>query len=314
MKTRCLRSPRSAAALLQAGGIVAFPTETVYGLGASVFDERAIRAVFRAKGRPSDNPLIAHIASREQVPLLAARVPASAQKLMDKFFPGPLTVVVPRHPAVPDAATAGLDTIGIRMPALPVTREFLAACAVPVVAPSANRSGRPSPTDWRAVREDLDGRIDGILIGIAAEVGLESTVVDCSGRVPLLLRPGAIGLEALRRVLPALRPYVPRAGQVVRSPGLKHRHYAPRARVVLVASVADAEPGPRSAYIGVERASARGFASVLRCRDIATYAQGVFRFFRDCDAAGLVTIHCQRVPETGLGVALMDRLRRAAAR
>ena len=164
------------------------------------------------------------------------------------------------------------------------------------------------------MREDLDGRIEGILTGGAAEVGLESTVVDCSGRVPLLLRPGAISLEQLRRVLPAIRRYVPRTGEAVRSPGLKHRHYAPRASVVLVASPKEAVSAPDAAFIGLHRVTKSSFARVLKCRDAADYAHNVFRFFRACDAEELRTIYCERVPESGLGVALMDRLCRAAAR
>lgn len=315
MKTLLTRSPRKAAVLLQAGGVVAFPTETVYGLGAAAFDEKAIRAIFRAKGRPADNPLIAHIASLDQLPLLAARIPPLAQTLMDHFFPGPLTLILPRHPAVPLVATAGLDTIGIRMPALRVTQIFLRACGVPVVAPSANRSGHPSPTTWQAVHEDLDGRIDGILKGGAAEVGLESTVVDCTGRVPLVLRPGAVSLEQLRRVVAGTRIHRPRHGEAVRSPGLRHRHYAPQATVLLVGSPEQATPARDAAYIGLQpvRRPSR-FGRVARCRDAADYARTVFHFFRTCDAAGIRAIYCGTVPELDIGAALMDRLRRAAAR
>lgn len=315
MKTLLSRSPGRAAQILRRGQAVAFPTETVYGLGASAFDEAAIRRIYEAKGRPSDNPLIAHIASLDQLPLLARRVTPSARKLIARFFPGPLTVILPKRPEVPDLATAGLDTIGIRMPAHAVAREFLLACGVPVVAPSANRSGRPSPTTWSAVREDLDGRIACILQGGPADVGLESTVVDCTGSVPVVLRAGAVTLEMLREVVKSARLHRPRRNEKARSPGMKHRHYAPQAKVVIVDSPGDAGRSGRTAYIGLgPRRHASGFGLASFCRDTEQYARGLFRFFRTCDARGLETIYCQSVGGGGLATALMDRLRRAAAR
>lgn len=315
MKTRILRSPCSAAGVLAEGGVVAFPTETVYGLGASAFDAGAIRRLFRAKGRPSDNPLIVHIADRSQLPLLAKRITPIAQRLIDAFFPGPLTVILPRHPAVPDEVTAGLDSIGIRMPAHPVAGAFLRACGVPVAAPSANRSGRPSPTCWRDVVEDMNGRINAVLCGGASEVGLESTVVDCRGKTPVILRPGVVTLEQVRRVVPSARMQRATARAVARSPGLRHRHYAPRARVVLVETLCDATRSSSAGFIGLRPPLlATGFGRVCLCRDMTHYAQLLFRFFRECDAAGLHTIYCETVPEEGIGRALMDRLRRAVER
>lgn len=309
------QSIERAAGFIRSGGIAAFPTETVYGLGAAAFDDAAIRKIFTAKGRPADNPLIAHISSLSQIKLLASQLTPCAYKFILNFFPGPLTVILPKHRAVPAIATAGLDTIGIRMPADEVAREFLDACATPVVAPSANRSGRPSPTTWQAVRDDLNGRIPCILQSTATHVGLESTVVDCTGDIPLVLRAGAVTLEQLRDVVPATRLHRPRANAKPRSPGLKHRHYAPQARVVLVAAPDDARRGPTSAFIGIGSSqSAVGFAQATMCRDVADYAHFLFRFFRECDAAGIKTIYCQTVPEDGLGAALTDRLRRAAAR
>ena len=315
LTTLLTRSTKRAAEFLRRGGVVAFPTETVYGLGAAVFDDEAIRKIFSAKGRPSDNPLIAHISSRDQIPLLASRITVSAEKFIAKFFPGPLTVVLPKNSSVPDSATAGLGTIGIRMPSLPRAHAFLRACATPVVAPSANRSGHPSPTTWQAVRDDLDGRIDCILQGGASDVGLESTVVDCTGRAPVVLRAGAVTLEQLRDVVPATRTHRARKNEPAKSPGMKHRHYAPNARVVLVETLCDSQRSPRAGFIGLRPPLlATGFGLVALCRDIEHYAQNVFRFFRECDAAGLEIIFCETVPECGLGTALMDRLRRAAAR
>lgn len=315
MKTILTKSAIRAAEFLRRGEIVAFPTETVYGLGAAAFDEDAIRKIYEAKGRPSDNPLIAHIASFDQIPLLARRVTPVAKKLIDAFFPGPLTVVLPKNPAVPDIATAGLDTIGVRMPAHPVAKKFLRACDTPVVAPSANRSGRPSPTAWKDVREDMNGRVAAILQGAETEVGLESTVVDCTGRMPLVLRAGGVTLEQLREVIPSTRMHRPRKNAPARSPGLKHRHYAPDAHVVLVDSLCDAKRSAKASFIGLRPPRhAGGFGLVALCRDPEEYARVLFRFFRESDAAGIATIYCETLDESGIGVAIMDRLRRAAAR
>ena len=316
MKTILTRSPQKAAHFITEGEVVAFPTETVYGLGADAFNAEAIAKVFAAKRRPADNPLIAHIAELAQINLLATKVTSAAEKFIEAFFPGPLTLVLPKREAVPDIASAGLDTIGVRMPRHPTTREFLRACGVPVVAPSANLSGRPSPTTWQAVRDDMDGRISCILKNEPTEVGLESTVVDCTGRAPVLLRAGAITLEELRRIVPATRLRTNDSTEA-RSPGLKHRHYSPTARVVVVAQSADAAPAADAAYIGLDApspAAAKIFSRVLVCRNIEEYARSLFHFFRRCDAAGIRIIYCQSVEETGLGLALMDRINRAAHR
>src|SRR5690606_15292661 len=189
MKTIVTDSAREAAEVIRSGGLAAFPTETVYGLGADIFNPEALARIFEAKGRPQDNPLIAHIGRPEQMAMLAEEVSDSAQRLIEGFSPGPLTVVVKRAEGVPDLATAGLDSIGVRMPGNDLAREFISLCGTPIAAPSANLSGRPSPTTWEAVLEDLDGRIDCILKGEQTEIGLESTVVDCTKQPPVLLRP-----------------------------------------------------------------------------------------------------------------------------
>jgi L-threonylcarbamoyladenylate synthase len=313
--TRLTDSPEDAAAYIRRGQTVAFPTETVYGLGADAFDPHAVQQIFAAKGRPSDNPLIVHIADRAQVDDLAASVPDAARVLMDRFFPGPLTLILPRHPDVPSVVTAGLDTVGVRMPDHPAAQRFLAACGTPVAAPSANRSGRPSPTTWQAVRDDLGGRIPCILRGGRTRAGLESTVVDCTTAPPAVLRPGAITLDALRAVVPSVQgPATGDDDDRARSPGTKHRHYAPSARVCLVDTPADAVPGAAHAYIGLEAPPERNaFGRVRVCPSVEAYAHALFHVFRASEAAGCTTIYCQRVPDTGLGEALMDRLRRAAS-
>ncbi len=319
MKTVYTADAIEAAAFIRSGGIVAFPTETVYGLGANVFDAAAVARIFEAKRRPADNPLIAHIALMEQIGLLATEITESAERFIEALFPGPLTVVLRKREAVPLIATAGLDTIGIRMPAFGLANEFLRACGVPVVAPSANLSGRPSPTTWEAVLEDLDGRIDCILKDEPTEIGLESTVVDCTLDVPILLRAGSISLKQLRAVIPETRALQTDTAEPARSPGLLHRHYSPNAKVVLLdrsdiselkSGVLDPVPA-RCSFIGLRRPAAN-FALVKQCYSIEDYAHSVFEFFRECDRGGIQTIYCETVDDPGIGSALMDRLRRAA--
>ena len=300
-----------AAEFIRRGGVVAFPTETVYGLGANVFDEAAVAKIFDAKKRPADNPLIAHVASVDQIAELAKSISPNAHLFIDAFFPGPLTVVLPRSERVPLIATAGLDTIGVRMPRYLLANELLCACGVPVVAPSANLSGRPSPTTWQAVLEDLDRRIDCILQGDPTEIGLESTVVDCTGDVPMLLRQGAVSLAELQSVVPETIEYKQVRYDSPRSPGLKHRHYSPAATVVITDPKFEISDGRSSAFIGIGKAE-YPFEFARECASVGEYAHSVFEFFRECDRMGIRTIYCESVPETGIGAALMDRLRRAA--
>jgi L-threonylcarbamoyladenylate synthase len=300
-----------AAGLIKRGWVVAFPTETVYGLGADVFNEAAVERIFKAKRRPPDNPLIAHIGSIEQVGSLAAEVKPFAQDLIDRFFPGPLTLVLQKTDRVPLVATAGLDTIGVRMPRHPLARRFLMACGTPVVAPSANLSGRPSPTTWRAVFEDLNGRIDCILQGEATEIGLESTVVDCTGDRPVILRLGSIGLDDIRSVIPEAVVTDDQVHSAPKSPGLKHKHYSPGAAVRIVADVSAVKDREGAAYIGLTR-NGTDFDKHFIARDAAAYAHHLFEFFRECDREGILTIYCEAVREEGIGAALMDRIRRAA--
>lgn len=313
-ETLLTRSPAEAAEFIKIGEVVAFPTETVYGLGADLFNAAAIQKIFAAKGRPQDNPLIAHIASTEQVTRVAREVPPMAARLMEVFFPGPLTVVLPRHQDVPLIATAGLDTIGVRLPRHTLAQELLRACRTPLVAPSANLSGRPSPTTWQAVQADLGGRIACILQDEPTEVGIESTVVDCTGAQPLVLRAGGVTLEQLQAVIPETRLAAHDPAAPPKSPGLKYRHYAPQARIRLMDDQATGiENTDNAGYIGLDQPEG-SYKLVRICRNTAEYARELFEFFRKCDRAGVAEIHCQRVGEKGLGLALMDRLRRAAGK
>ncbi|MBO0859691.1 MAG: threonylcarbamoyl-AMP synthase [Chloracidobacterium sp.] len=317
MKTTITPSPSIAARFIERGEVVAFPTETVYGLGANIFNEEAVRKIFIAKERPADNPLIAHIFDLSQLDEITSGVTETAAKLIRAFFPGPLTLILPRNERVPAVATAGLNTIGVRMPKDPITRQFLRACGVPVVAPSANISGRPSPTTWQAVRADLNGRISCILKGDRTKIGLESTVVDSSGEAPVILRAGAVTLEELLKVIPQIIVSTISGegdSDIPKSPGMKHRHYAPKAKVVLASFPQYFVPTNSSAYIGlIAPPDVAVFDRVLICKGVEEYARELFNFFRDCDDRGIETIFCQTVDEKGLGLALMDRIRRAAS-
>lgn len=318
MNTVLTEDPVTAAEMLRDGQLVAFPTETVYGLGADALNPNAVHAIFDAKGRPTDNPLIVHVASRALVHRVARSVPAPAERLMDRFFPGPLTLILPKRDVVSSVVTAGLDTVGVRMPDHRLALAFLEACETPVAAPSANRSGRPSPTTWMAVREDLEGRIACILRGGRTTAGVESTVVDCTAEPPVVLRPGAISLEALQSALPgvSVEPAPDAAPDAsTRSPGTRHRHYAPDATLRLVATPGDAVTGLDAAYVGLDAPDdPEAFGRLLVARSVAHYAYELFHFFRRVDADGLRVINAQTVPDEGLGRALNDRLRRAAER
>ena len=313
MKTQLTRSPQTGARHILNGGVVAFPTETVYGLGANVFDEKAVRKIFAAKRRPSDNPLIAHISDIRELRSLVTKVTPSARKFIDRFFPGPLTIVLPKRPTVPKAATGGLATVGVRMPKHPVAHAFLKACGVPIVAPSANISGSPSPTRWQSVFADLDGRISCIIKGGQTRVGLESTVVDCTGKIPHVLRSGAVSLEQLQKIVPSTRLSQISDTRKKRSPGTRYRHYSPKARVIIVATPKEILHPGGAAYIGLEEPGRSKRFRIRRvCANTTEYAHALFAFFRSSDTKGVSTIYCQSVQVHGIGLALMDRLTRAS--
>ena len=314
---------RRAADVIRAHGLVAFPTETVYGLGANALSEPAVLRIFEAKDRPRGNPLIVHLAEAAQLATVAADVSTRARDVAARFWPGPLTLVLPRAAAVPLVTTGGLDTVAVRVPDHPVARALIEAAGVPIAAPSANRSGRPSPTRAGHVRDDLDGRIELILDGGPTPVGVESTVLDMTGESPLLLRPGGVPLEALREALGPLRVVAGADHEAAgRSPGLRYRHYAPRAEVVLV------DPGAGETAVQPWLAAGRPVALVsqrlialerprLTVRvmpvDLDAYARDLFALLRELDTAGVEIIVVEAVPERGLGRTIMDRLRRAAA-
>ncbi len=301
-----------AGSLLAAGRLVAFPTETVYGLGADATNSEAVAAIFAAKGRPQFNPLIVHVADLASAERLAVFSPA-ARRLADAFWPGPLTLVLKRAPACPvsDLATAGLDTIAIRVPAHPVALRLLRAAGCPVAAPSANRSGHVSPTTARHVATDLGGRVAMILDGGAADHGLESTVIDASGGELALLRPGAITLEVIEAKTGLNVRRSDASPEQPTSPGQLASHYAPRARLTLNARVVP--QGEAQLAFGPALPSTGMIINLSPNGDLIEAAAGLFAALRAFDEAGATAVSVMPIPADGLGEAINDRLMRAAA-
>ncbi|MFJ6671385.1 L-threonylcarbamoyladenylate synthase [Actinosynnema sp. NPDC091369] len=309
-----------AASVLRAGGLVAFPTETVYGLGADVEDPAAVARVFQAKGRPSDHPLIVHIGGPEQLDDWVEDVPATARLLAESFWPGALTLVLRRGRRVPLAATGGLETVAVRVPDHPVALALLSAFGGGVAAPSANRFGSVSPTTADHVRAELGDAVDFVLDGGPCEVGVESTIVDVTGDVPSVLRPGGVTREDLEAVLG--RPLAVHSTSRVRVPGQHPSHYAPRARVVLVEPeqvVAEAQLAQESGHrVGVLLPSAfagapvRAHAVVAVPGSMDAYARELYGSLRELDRRGCDLVVASLPAEEGLGLAIANRLRRAA--
>ena len=317
-----------AAEILRRGGLLAIPTETVYGLGADGLNEDAVRHIFEAKGRPQDNPLILHIPDAGWLARYCKNVPETAYRLAERFWPGPLTMILPRADCVPLVTTAGLDTVGMRCPDHAVTRAIIAAAGVPVAAPSANTSGRPSCTSAAHVREDMDGKIDGVVDGGACRVGVESTILDLTCTPPRLLRPGGLPLEDLREVLGEVavdkavtQPMA--AGEKPRAPGMKYRHYAPKAPVTVVTGAPRASARRLLASLG-ERDGvicfdefAPLFAGHIVHRlgasgDKLAQSQRVFDALRTFDETQVPAIWAQCPDSAGLGFAVGNRLKKAA--
>lgn len=305
-----------AADILRRGGIVAFPTETVYGLGADATDPEAVAGIYAAKERPSFNPLIAHVDSLESAKVQGV-FDDNARRLAEAFWPGPLTLVVPvsRTCTVSDLARAGLDSVGLRVPAHPLAHALLAQAGRPIAAPSANRSGRVSPTSADHVLGDLDGRIDAVLDGGSAKVGVESTIVSCLGGTPRLLRPGGVPREAIEALIGVRLETGSEGGSGPIAPGMLASHYAPRAQVRL--NAVDIQPGEAALLFGAERPAgieeAEAILNLSENGDLTEAAAHLFSYLRLLDASGAEAIAVSPIPETGLGEAINDRLRRAAA-
>ncbi|MGI6575439.1 MAG: L-threonylcarbamoyladenylate synthase [bacterium] len=324
-----------AAHIIRAGGLVAFPTETVYGLGANALDPEAVAKIFLAKGRPGDNPLIVHIARVEELTSLVKEVPTAAEVLIEHFWPGPLTLILPKQDHIPAQTTAGLETVAVRMPAHPVALALIDLAGVPIAAPSANLSGKPSPTTAQHVYTDLVGRIDMVIDGGSTDVGVESTVLDITADPPVLLRPGGVTVEDLREFLPAVKvdesieTALSTGDYKPRSPGMKYTHYAPDAEVTVVEGPVEAvqakikelaalyrSQGLKVGIMATDETAAaykEGEVLVVGARDaLASVAANLYDCFRRFNQRKVDLILAEGFDAMGLGLAIMNRLRRAA--
>lgn len=332
-----LNKLKRAADILKNGGLVAFPTETVYGLGANALDEEAAGKIYAAKGRPSDNPLIAHIADFEDLEPLAAEIPEAGRKLMEAFWPGPLTLIFLKSDLVPYGTTGGLDTVAVRMPSDPVAKALIRLAGVPVAAPSANTSGRPSPTTADHVWQDMNGKIDMIVDGGPVGIGVESTIIDVSGDVPMILRPGAVTREMAGSVLgfeigldPAITENGPMNADVrPKAPGMKYKHYAPKADLTLVEGQPEAviecinrlakekiDAGCRVGIICTEETKAEYPFGIVRSMGVRareeTIAHNLYAVLREFDDLEADYIFSESFSRDHLGQAIMNRLSKAA--
>ena len=321
---------QQAAEIIREGGLVAFPTETVYGLGADALNPEAVGKVYAAKGRPSDNPMIVHISSKDDLERLTFEITEDMKKLADVFWPGPLTMVVPARPVVPRVTTGGLDTVAVRMPSDVTAAALITSSGVPIAAPSANLSGKPSPTTARHVIDDLDGRIDAIIEGGDCQVGIESTVVDMTGSIPAVLRPGIITREQLSAALgktveldPALlaKPEIKWKDGLLetdedfkpKSPGMKYKHYAPKAEMIIYKG--DREKTAMAMAEEKLRRVENGQKVEVIMYDDAEPEKAAREFFaklRACDKAGVDVILAAALKEDGVGFAVMNRMFKSA--
>lgn len=324
---------REAGEIIKTGGLVAFPTETVYGLGGDALNPASSKKIYEAKGRPSDNPLIVHIASMDALPAIVKNVPETAKKLAAAFWPGPLTMILEKSEAVPRETTGGLDTVAVRMPSHPTALAFIREAGGYVAAPSANRSGRPSPTVADYVAEDLDGRIEMILDGGDVELGLESTIVDLTVEPPVILRPGFVTEEDLVRVLGQVEQdatlFADDSGQAPKAPGMKYRHYAPKGELTIVRGSAAAvtdyintglsegrENNKKTGVIATDETIGSYGADVPRSvgkrTDVNAVAKGLYRILREFDDEGVELIYSESFDGGGVSQAVMNRLLKAA--
>ncbi|MBQ7985646.1 MAG: threonylcarbamoyl-AMP synthase [Clostridia bacterium] len=320
----------TAGEIIRRGGTVCFPTETVYGLGASAYDEDAIAKIYEAKGRPSDNPLIVHIPDVSEVYKVAREVPDSAKKLFEAFAPGPFTLILKKNPEIADRVTAGLDTVGVRIPSHPVARDFLKAAGVPVAAPSSNISGKPSPTKAEHVIADMDTRVDAIICGGASDVGVESTIIDMTEETPVILRPGGITPEDIKRVLGDVKidRHVLESVNVKeqpKCPGMKYKHYAPDADVTVVSGKIDATETKIAELVAKDKQAGKQVGVLARCdkgynadcfiasgKDNSQLARVLFDALRQFDKENIDTCYVQFTGDDGISLAVKNRLFKAA--
>lgn len=320
---------RQAAKIIRSGKLVAFPTETVYGIGANALDPYAVKRIFVAKGRPSDNPLIVHISDIADLGILVDHIPESSFDVIDKFWPGPLTIVFKKSKIVPKIVTGGLDTVAIRMPKNKIANMLIAKSGTPIAAPSANIAGKPSPTTAKHVINDLSGRISMVLDGGPTKIGIESTVIDLSRNTPMLLRPGGITLEQLQKVLGkiAIHPiiYGKKTKSAHRSPGMKYRHYSPRAKIILIQGTKSRvnkkisqlvqyykNQGLRVGILSTEKNSTKSDMTNFIGNNPNRIASNLFKSFREFDDRKIDIVLAQEISQKGIGFGIMNRLGKAA--
>lgn len=307
------REIKNAGDLIKNNELVAFPTETVYGLGANALSSPAVKKIFLAKGRPSDNPLIVHIAKKSDLETIAfvdSWQKEMIGKLTNRFWPGPLTIILKKKSIVPYETSAGLDTVAIRMPKNKIAIDLIKYSGCLIAAPSANISGRPSGTCFEHVLEDFNGKIAGIIRSKQSDIGLESTVVDLTTKKPLLLRSGGVSFEALKKFLPSLEIQSDTAGNVAMSPGMKYRHYTPKAKVILFERSANEKIRLMAKNI---RSRGKKVRVIFSSRNLQ-FTKNLFKTFRQCDKEKIDCILISSVDEIGIGLALMNRLRKAASK
>lgn len=322
-----------AGAIIRDGGTVAFPTETVYGLGANALDEEAVKKIFIAKGRPQDNPLIVHVCSKN-ISELVKEVPEVAQRMIDKFWPGPLTIILEKNDIIPNMTSANLNTVGVRMPSSEIALKLIELSKRPIAAPSANISGRPSPTEVERCIEDLNGKVDYIIGGESSDIGVESTIIDCTVNPPLVLRPGGITLEMLKEIdsnieIDSALKSKPTENFKPKAPGMKYRHYAPKAHLKIIKGKNEKtieiineilenyiEKGNDVAILttdeNLNKFNSGKVISLGSENNLNEIAKNLFETLRKCDDLGVQHILCQGFEEKGVGLAIMNRLNKAA--
>jgi L-threonylcarbamoyladenylate synthase len=315
MKTKLLKEKdiEKAAHILKKGGVVAFPTETVYGLGANALDKKATNKIFIAKGRPKDNPMIVHISGKKELYKIARKIPEKAKKLMEKYWPGPLTIILKKNKLIPCEVTAGLDTVAIRYPKHKIAQKLIKTSGFPIAAPSANKSGRPSPTEAKHVMEDLMGKIDAIIESGPTKHGLESTVIDLTVDPPQILRPGAITKEEITKTIGKLQE---KKTKKIKSPGMKYRHYAPKTKIILsdtkqILRIMDKHKGKKISLLSkTKKGNPAEFIKIGKTKK--EIAKNLYKNLRLLDEKKTDIILVEKTDEKGIGNAIMNRLKKAA--